>query len=76
MSICNDYTDSMPIPFGKYKGTSLGNVPANYLLWLYETSEQGERLSDRKLANYIKDNLKGLQIERESEKQRNRYEKQ
>lgn len=28
------YTDSTPMPFGKYDGKKLANVPASYLLWL------------------------------------------
>lgn len=27
-------TDKSPMPFGKYKGTAMANVPASYLLWL------------------------------------------
>lgn len=32
-----DLTDNSPMPFGKYKGTKLENVPASYLIWLYDT---------------------------------------
>jgi hypothetical protein len=28
-----ELTDKSPIPFGKYKGEKLANVPASYLLW-------------------------------------------
>jgi len=28
-------TDESPMPFGKYKGTEMANVPADYLMWLY-----------------------------------------
>ncbi|HUR65498.1 MAG TPA: DUF3820 family protein [Chitinophagaceae bacterium] len=28
------FTDSSIMPFGKYKGRTLANVPAYYLLWL------------------------------------------
>lgn len=28
-------TDATPMPFGRYKGTAMANVPAKYLLWLY-----------------------------------------
>ncbi len=29
-------TDNSLMPFGKYKGEKMANVPASYLLWLYE----------------------------------------
>ena len=69
------YTDKTPIFFGKHKGTKLANVPANYLLWLFDTSEQGTRMFDQKLAAYIKANLQCLKMESISEKQRRKYEK-
>jgi uncharacterized protein (DUF3820 family) len=30
------YTDDTPMPFGKHKGTELGDVPDDYLWWCYE----------------------------------------
>jgi len=45
-------TDESIMPIGKYKGEKLANIPAHYLLWLYEnTSIYGE------LRDYIKDNF-------------------
>lgn len=38
----NKFTDETLMPFGKYKGEKLINVPASYLLWLY-TSKRGSR---------------------------------
>ncbi len=76
MSISNDYSDQMPMPFGKHIGTPLGLLPPSYLLWLYRTSANGERLSDKKLANYIKDNLHKLEFGEIAEKQRKRFERQ
>jgi uncharacterized protein (DUF3820 family) len=73
--IMDAYTDNTPIFFGKHKGTKLGNVPSEYLLWLYDTSEQGKRMFDQKLAVYIKDNLQAIKIQALAEKQRKRYEK-
>lgn len=29
-------TDESLMPFGKFKGRALANVPAHYLLWVYE----------------------------------------
>lgn len=51
-------TDESIMAFGKYKGQKLANLPASYLLWLYD---QG--VSNVDLRNYIKDNLRALQIE-------------
>ena len=28
------FDDKSPMPFGKYKGTAMANVPASYLLWV------------------------------------------
>jgi uncharacterized protein (DUF3820 family) len=30
------FNDNSPMPFGKYKGTAMANVPAKYLIWLHE----------------------------------------
>ncbi len=30
------WTDSTVMPFGKHKGAKLSDVPASYLLWLFE----------------------------------------
>ena len=32
-------TDKDLMPWGKHKGTSMANVPADYLLWLYENDK-------------------------------------
>ena len=29
-------TDESIMPFGKYKGKEMANVPASYLLWIYD----------------------------------------
>jgi len=40
------------MPFGKYKGQEMINVPSNYLLFLYENNKcYGE------LKSYIEDNM-------------------
>ncbi len=69
------YNDQSPINFGKYIGKKLGNVPAEYLLYLWDKSEQGKTLYDKKLAVYIKDNLQAIKLEAESERQRRFYER-
>jgi uncharacterized protein (DUF3820 family) len=47
--------DNSSMPFGKHKGDRLINVPASYLLWLYENNKcSGE------LKQYIEDNLDAI----------------
>lgn len=75
MPVVSEYTDATLMPFGKFKGTALANVDSSYLLWLWDTSEQGKRLSDAKLAKYISENVEALKMEVLSEKQQKRYEK-
>ena len=54
----NKLTDSSPMPFGKYKGDQMINVPAYYLLWLYETGKCSTNVRD-----YIEDNIDVLNSE-------------
>lgn len=50
--------DDSLMPFGKYKGEKMANIPADYLLWLYENGKcYGE------VKEYIKDNWEVLQTE-------------
>lgn len=51
-------TDQSLMPFGKYKGEKLANVPADYLLWLLET---GKLFPD--LKQYIESNRDALDAE-------------
>jgi uncharacterized protein (DUF3820 family) len=50
--------DESIMPFGKYKGGKLANVPAKYLLWLYD---QG--CNNKELYAYIEENLDVLESE-------------
>lgn len=50
--------DSSLMPFGKYKGTKLANVPASYLLFVYENYQLHENLKE-----YIKKNKDVLEAE-------------
>lgn len=54
--------DDSPMPWGKYAGTKMGNVPADYLLWL---DKQGYALRDVK--EYIDENMDALLSEVEEE---------
>ena len=51
--------DTDLMPWGKHKGVKMANVPASYLLWLYE---EGKCSGDVK--DYIKYNLEVLQYQR------------
>jgi uncharacterized protein (DUF3820 family) len=50
--------DESIMPFGKYKGEKLANVPAKYLLWLYDQS-----CNNKELYAYIEENLDALESE-------------
>lgn len=52
--------DTSPMPFGKYKGEQMQDVPASYLCWLW-----GEKKSDHvcPVADYIRRNLTVLEKE-------------
>lgn len=51
-------TDNDFMPWGKYKGDKMANVPASYLLWLYENNKCSGEVKE-----YIKDNLEFLKLE-------------
>jgi len=51
-------TDTDLMPFGKYKDKAMANVPAKYLLWLWD-----EGVTHPGVRKYINDNLDALQKE-------------
>jgi uncharacterized protein (DUF3820 family) len=51
-------TDSIPMPFGKYAGKPMIDVPAKYLLWLFN-----EGCSHDGVRKYLLDNLDALKKE-------------
>jgi uncharacterized protein (DUF3820 family) len=51
--------DNEPMPYGKFKGKAMINVPAGYLLWLYEN----KRCSDSVKA-YVEANMEALKKEK------------
>ncbi|MFX1704567.1 DUF3820 family protein [Chitinophaga sp. CC14] len=62
----NTVTDSTMMPFGKYKNKkTLANVPAVYLLWLYENG-----CDHRGVMQYIQRNLDVLRKEASAAKRR------
>lgn len=48
------------MPFGKYKGTPMQDVPASYLHWLWTNGVKSE---NSPVANYIRNNIVSLQQE-------------
>lgn len=46
-----DWTDETEMPFGKYKGRKLQEVPASYLMWLNDQTDFARR--NPELAEYI-----------------------
>lgn len=61
MSTDADLTDQSPMPFGKHQGEKLENVPAKYLLWLWDNGVHRERT--RPLHRYILANFRTLETE-------------
>jgi len=51
-------TDESIMPFGKYKGQKMANVPPEYLLFIYEN---GKLFGG--VAEYIKENLDVIKAE-------------
>jgi uncharacterized protein (DUF3820 family) len=54
-------TDLDKMPFGKYKGVILQEVPASYLHWMWTNGFKENRLSD--VGDYIRRNLSALKQE-------------
>lgn len=59
------YTDKSIMPFGKYRGKALANIPAEYLIWL----EANIKKLDGGLKTYIRDNMEVLKSEVEKPKE-------
>lgn len=51
-------TDESLMPFGKHKGKAMANVPAHYLLWLWENADLRDPLKA-----YISENLEVIKDE-------------
>jgi hypothetical protein len=55
------FDDNSLMPWGKYKGVPLKDVPANYLLWLWENGVYSEK--GKPLHNYISAAFSALESE-------------
>jgi uncharacterized protein (DUF3820 family) len=53
--------DASSMPFGKYKGQPMGSIPADYFFYLWTKLDFEHKSTD--VANYIRENLKTLEIE-------------
>lgn len=53
-----EITDSTPMPFGKFRGKAMVDVPAKYLLWLFN-----EGCDHEGVRKYINENLDVLKKE-------------
>ena len=58
MSYVWTFNDDSEMPFGKYKGEKMANVPAEYLIWLLDNGK-----CHGPVYEYIKDNEKDLRVE-------------
>ncbi len=59
-------TDESTMPFGKYKGEKMANVPASYLIWIYdEWTAPSPRFGfqNKEVKAYIEENLDVIQQE-------------
>ena len=52
------FTDQSLMPFGKHKGKKMEDVPANYLLWLWN-----EDISHPDVRAYIAESMSALTLE-------------
>ncbi len=50
--------DFSPMPYGKYQGKAMEDVPASYLIWLYDNGRASPAVK-----KYIEDNMDVLQKE-------------
>jgi len=53
-------TDNSKMPFGKYKGRRMIDVPDEYLLWLHEELEKKCSNYAQPIKNYLDENLEAI----------------
>lgn len=58
-------TDESPMPFGKHRGKAMANVPAKYLLWLWDQNQGQKPFGEdsKSVQLYISQNLDALKLE-------------
>lgn len=55
--------DTDPMPFGKFKGKPMQDVPSGYLCWLWNNGKKDDMQCP--VACYIRENLSALKMEHE-----------
>lgn len=55
-------TDNSLMPYGKYKGKKMANIPASYLLWIYRNDKLFKALEV-----YVEENMDALEKEEKEE---------
>jgi len=58
MSKKQKLTDKSLMPWGRYKGYNMENVPANYLLYMYSRG-----ITDPLVSEYVVENMETLKLE-------------
>lgn len=61
--------DNSPMPYGKYQGREMANVPAEHLLWLWENDK-----CCKDVREYIEDNMDVLEKELKESTNTSQYE--
>jgi hypothetical protein len=61
MGALDKLDDNSPMPWGKFQGTKLVNVPADYLIWIKDNMKR--TISNQNVFDYIHENLDVLQKE-------------
>lgn len=56
-------SDTDLMPYGKFKGTEMANVPAYYLIWQWDNASVPVRKKFPEVFDYIEDNIKELRAE-------------
>jgi uncharacterized protein (DUF3820 family) len=54
-------SDLSPMPFGKFKGKPMQDVPASYFHWLWSNGKKDDKQCE--VAAYIRENLNALRKE-------------
>ena len=57
----NQLKDTDPMPFGKYSGKPMQDVPASYLFWLWTNGKEADKFCP--VADYIRRNIDALKQE-------------
>ena len=55
--------DLDPMPWGKYKGTPMQDVPASYLHWFWTQGGKNHKPGNDAVADYIRKNIGALRKE-------------